>query len=77
MLQIVLTGELFTVAVGFTVIVKVWVLPGQLFPAFEKVGVTVMVATTGTEPELVAKNAEISPVPLAAKPMLVVLFTQV
>ena len=66
-----------TVAVGLTVIVKDWVLPGQLFPAFVKVGVTVIVATTGTEPELVAKKAEMLPVPLAARPMLVVLFIQV
>ena len=66
-----------TVAVGLTVIVKDWVLPGQLVPPLAKIGVTVMVATTGEEPELVAKKAEMLPVPLAASPMLVVLFIQV
>lgn len=35
-----------------------------------------MVAVTGVVPALVALNAPILPVPLAAKPMLVVLFVQ-
>ena len=45
-----------------------------IFPA--KVGVTVTVATTGAVPGLVAVNEAILPVPLAAKPMAGVLFTQ-
>jgi len=39
-------------------------------------GVTVMVAVTGTLPVLVAVNAGIFPVPLAARPMEVLLFVQ-
>jgi hypothetical protein len=35
-----------------------------------------MVAVTGVVPVLIAVNAAISPLPLAAKPMLVLLFVQ-
>ena len=41
------------------------------------VGVTVMVAVTGALVLLVAKNALISPVPVAANPIEVVLLVQV
>ena len=61
-----------TVGNGLTVMVKVCGVPGQ--PA--KVGVTVIVAVTGDVVALVAVKAAILPVPLAAKPMLVVLFVQ-
>ena len=59
--------------VGFTVIVKVIGVPAQP-PA---TGVTVMVAVTGDAPALTAVNDAMLPVPLAARPMLAVLFVQV
>jgi hypothetical protein len=62
----------FTVGVGLTVIVKVVAVPGQ--PAFT--GVTVIVAVTGDVVLLVAVKDAISPVPLAARPIDVVLFVQ-
>lgn len=47
------------------------------FPSQELIsGVTVIVAVIGELPEFVAVNAAILPVPLAAKPMLGVLFVQ-
>ena len=54
-----------TVAVGFTVIVNVSGVPGQLLA----VGVTVIVATTGATPRFVAVKDGILPLPLAASPM--------
>ena len=63
---------LFTVGVGLTVMVNVSVAPVQPVA----VGVTVMVAVAGAVPVLVAVNAPILPVPLAARPMDVVLFVQ-
>jgi hypothetical protein len=57
---------------GLTVIVKVCDVPGQPFA----VGVTVMVAVTGAVPVFVAVKEVIFPVPLAARPILVVLFVQ-
>jgi hypothetical protein len=56
-----------------TVIVKVLDVPTQPFA----VGVTVMVAIMGFDVAFIAEKAAILPVPLAAKPMLVVLFVQV
>ena len=53
--------------------VKVLEGPTQLTDAFVKVGVTMMVATTGAVPVLVAVNDVIFPVPLAARPILIVL----
>ena len=50
--------------------VKVWAVPGQ--PSND--GVTVMVAVTGEVPVLVAVNDGMLPVPLAPRPMLVLLF---
>jgi hypothetical protein len=56
----------------FTVMVNVIGGPGQ--PA--AVGVTVIVPDIGVEPALVAVNDGRLPVPLAAKPMAVLLFVQ-
>lgn len=56
---------MLTVAVGFTVMVKVEGIPVQPLA----VGVIVMVATTGAVPGLVAVNTGILPVPLAARPI--------
>ena len=50
---------------------KVLIGPVQFILPLAKVGVTVIVATTGVVPELVAVKEGIDPVPLAAKPMLV------
>jgi hypothetical protein len=71
LLHIVLEEGLLTFAVGSTVIVKDFDGPGQLVTPYVTVGITVIVATTGAVPIFVAVNAEIFPVPLAAKPMLV------
>ena len=68
---------LFTVGVGFTVIEKLCVGPWQLMLPLVKVGVTVIVAITGTVPVFNAvKEGIVGPDPLAARPMLVVLFVQ-
>ena len=62
-----------TVGVGLTVIVNVSAGPGHPLA----VGVTVMVAITGTTPVFTAVNEGIvDPVPLATKPMEVLLFVQ-
>src|SRR5688500_6268632 len=61
-----------TVGVGLTVIVGVIAEPIQ--PA--AVGVTVIVPVTFAAPVLVAVNDAMSPVPLAARPIDVVLFVQ-
>jgi hypothetical protein len=66
----------FTWPVGFTVIVKVLVDPMQFTDPLLNVGVTTMVAVTGEFPVLMAVKEAISPVPLPAKPILVVLFVQ-
>ena len=65
-------GAAETVGVGFTVMVKVRGVPLQLFDT----GVTVIVATTGVLLVLVAVNVPILPVPLAARPIEVLLFVQ-
>ncbi len=65
-LQMVWSTGSATVGVGLTVIVNVWLAPAQPFA----VGVTVMVATMGAAPELVAVKAGMFPEPLAARPML-------
>ena len=57
---------------GLTTIVNVCVFPGQ---ALIK-GVTVIVAVIGVAPVFVAVNDAIFPVPLAAKPIDVLLFVQ-
>ena len=50
-------------------IVKVVAMPVQLTPLLLKVGVTVMVATTGVVVMLVAIKVGILPVPLAGMPI--------
>ena len=62
--------------VGFTVIVKVLVGPVQEVPSLAKVGVTTIVAITGKVPVLTVVKELMSPVPVAARPILVVLFVQ-
>ena len=52
--------------------VKVFAGPLQLTPPLVKVGVTTMVATTGAIPVFTAVKLAMLPVPLAARPMLVV-----
>jgi hypothetical protein len=57
---------------GFTVMVNIWGIPSQ-----EPMdGITVMVATTGFTPVLVAVKELILPFPLAPKPMEVLLLVQ-
>lgn len=62
----------FTIGVGFTVMVNVTGKPGQA----PKTGVTVIVAVIGPLVALVVTKGSISPVPLAARPMPVLLFVQ-
>ena len=57
-----LAGSL-TCPVGFTVIVKVCAGPVQFTDPLLKVGVTVIVATTGDVPVLIAVNEAMLPVP--------------
>jgi hypothetical protein len=66
-------GGCTTLGVGFTVIVNVLGVPGQ--PPAD--GVTVIVAVTGVLVELTALNGAIFPVPLAGKPIDVLLLVQV
>ena len=58
--------------VGSTVMVNVTGVPLHPFAT----GVTVIVAVTGVVPVLVAVNAAIFPVPLAPRPIDVLLFVQ-
>ena len=66
----------FTWPSGFTVMVKLFDGPGQLTLPLVKVGVTVMVATTGAVPVLSAVKEDIFPVPLEASPIEAVVFVQ-
>ena len=75
-LQSIWLATAFTVAVGFTVMVNVVVMPTQLTPLFVNVGVTVIVATTGVVVLLVATKVGILPVPLAVMPIDAALFVQ-
>ena len=52
------------------------VLPEQLTPPFVKVGVAITVAVTGAVPIFTPLKDAMLPEPLAASPMLVVLFVQ-
>jgi hypothetical protein len=73
LLQTVWLAGSVTVGVGLTVIVNVSAGPGHPLA----VGVTVIVATTGDAPVFTAVNDGIvEPVPLATKPIEVVLFAQ-
>ena len=67
----------FTCPVGFTVIVKVREAPIQVIEPFSKNGVTMIVAITGAVPLFMAVKGVMFPVPLAPRPMLVVLFVHV
>ena len=70
------SAGLVTVGVGFMVMVNVLAVPGQVLPALVKLGVTVMVAVMGALVVLMPINEAILPVPLAPKPMLVLLLVQ-
>ena len=63
-----------TVAIGLTVIVNVIGVPVQPFPVE---GVTVIVAVVALVKLLTVTKDGILPVPLAPKPIAVLLFTQV
>jgi hypothetical protein len=68
-----ITGVVVTIVacgVGSTVIVKFFVGPSHVTPALVKCGVTMIVATTGDVPALVAVNDGILPLPLAASPIV-------
>ena len=69
-------GIEFMVAVGLTVIVNVCGMPLHDSPPFEKVGVTVMVAVTGAVPLFFAVKEAIFPLPVAANPIVALLFVQ-
>ena len=62
--------------VGFTVIVNDAGTPVQVPPALVNCGVTVIVADIGAVPALIAVKDKISPLPLAARPIDVVVLTQ-
>ncbi len=66
---------LVTVGVGLTVIVNVFGVPEQVISGVVFIGVTVIVAVIGLVVEFVAVK-EILPVPLAARPIDVLLFVQ-
>lgn len=68
----------FTVPDGFTVILNVLDVPLQLKVSDMVVntGVTVIVAVIGDAVALVAANAAILPLPLPARPMLVLSLNQ-
>ena len=57
--------------------VKLCVGPVQVSPPFEKVGVTVMVATSGAVPVFIAVKELILPLPFAPRPIEVLVFVQV
>ena len=61
---------------GNTVMVKVIGVPGQTPPVVDNTGVTVMVATCVVGLVFCVTNAAILPVPLAARPILGLLFVQ-
>jgi hypothetical protein len=58
------------------VIVKVLGVPVQLMPPLANVGVTVIVAICGVDPVLMAVNDGIVAVPLAPRPIVVLLLVQ-
>jgi hypothetical protein len=67
----------FTDGVGFTVIVNDTDGPVQVTPPLVKLPVTVIVATTGAVPLLVATNAGVLVVPTPPRPILGWLLVQV
>ena len=68
----------FAVAVGFTVMVNIFDVPVQLKVSalFVKTGATVMLAVTGAVVVFVAVNDAMFPLPLAARPILVLSLNQ-
>lgn len=78
LLQIVFVDALLTVGFGFTVIVYVVAVPLQDTDPLVNVGVTVIVPDIGAVPLFVAVNdgIPVAFVPLAAKPIAVLLFVQ-
>ena len=64
---------MFSLGVGFTVMLKLSGAPVQPFAA----AVTAMIATTGVVPLLIAVNAGTSPIPEPPRPIVVLLFVQV
>jgi hypothetical protein len=66
----------FTVGIGFTVIVNVLGVPVQVIPLIVDTGVTVMVPEIAAEVVLVLTKLAMLPVPLAARPMAVLLLVQ-
>ena len=69
-------AEKLTEGDGFTVMVKACTGPLQEMPPLVWVGVTEMLATTGKVPVLEATKELMSPDPLAARPMALLLFVQ-
>jgi hypothetical protein len=65
----------FTVGTGFTVMVKVCAVPVQVVPPLVKDGVTTIVPVNGAPVVLVDTKFRL-PVPLAARPMAVLLLVQ-
>ena len=72
-----LSSENSTRGEGLTVIEKVSDGPSQLIPLLVYVGVTTTVEVIESVVEFVELKLTISPVPLAAKPVLVLSFVQV
>ena len=70
--QLFTTETIGIAGVGFTVIVNVTDVPGQLLAT----GVTLIVATCAVVLLLIAVNDTIFPLPLAARPMLVLSLVQ-
>ena len=62
---------------GFTVILNVVGVPGQLVPPAVKIGVTVIFPKMGAVPGFVAIKEGMFPEPFAPRPMAVLLFVQV
>ena len=77
-LQKVKFDKALTTGMGFTVIVNVSALPGQVTLLFVNCGVTVIVEVSITEfEEFNAVNPLIFPIPLAASPVVIEELTQV
>ena len=72
----VIEDGLVITGVGSTVMVNSLDSPSHEVSPFSNVGITVIVATTGVFPLFTTVKDGISPFPLAAKPMEVVLFVQ-
>lgn len=62
---------------GFTINAATFCVPWQVFPPLVYSGVIVIATPVGELPEFTARNDGISPVPLAARPIPVVLFVHV